>query len=216
MENYSFNKEEFLSEIENYPPNKPISWTRLAKKYNGVLGKQHPPNTGQVLMQFAKSKGLDVYQLNKSKRISGRDYLRRVRRTKIKLKNRISNPRSQISNKTQTNYQKETDYKKLNIGEKIAPKMFLSTKIDDSGKLVCRENTIFGRKYPLLTILTEEIQRFTEAGVLRTASNERADEDTRPNEDTQNILHIKVWHDHSETLNQPYVNFMVSFLYDIS
>ena len=212
FENYDFDRDAFLDELQRFPPNKPINWTRLAKKYNLTRQGQVPPNAGQVLMQYAKSKGVDVYTFNKSKRVSGRDYLRRVRRSKIKLKHRISIPTVRSSRELKKIIKNKLTTNELNIGEKIAPKIFRNTKIDDKGMLVCDENIIFGRKIPLKDIITEEIQRFHEAGIFKgsrvpTAGGQDGD-------GTQKTLNIKVWHDHSEILNHSYVNFMVSFLYD--
>jgi hypothetical protein len=35
-----------------------------------------PGNAGQVLFQFARQNGIDVFQCNRNQRISGRDYFR--------------------------------------------------------------------------------------------------------------------------------------------
>lgn len=72
-----------MSEIKRYPPNKPINWSRLAKKkkYKVKCQGKQPMDGGQVLLNYAKSQGINVNTFNPAKRVSGRDYLRRVRRS---------------------------------------------------------------------------------------------------------------------------------------
>lgn len=72
---------------------------------------------------------------------------------------------------------------------------------------------IYGRKIPITTVIKEEIDRFSMAGVLRERSNtaqeaiatlrniheERNDPDPlKQLQEIENTFHMKIWHDHSE------------------
>lgn len=103
----------FLSEIKQYPAEKPVNWTRLAGKYSITYQGNQPKNSGQILMSFAKHHGINTNRFNRSMRVSGRDYTRRVRRSKMKLgKSRISIPSARSAKKSRTslkpNYSKIT------------------------------------------------------------------------------------------------------------
>lgn len=217
FENYEFNKEEFMSEIKSYPPNKPINWSRLAKKYEVKCQEKQPMNGGQVLLNFAKSQGINVNTFNPAKRVSGRDYLRRVRRSQIKIgKSRISIPSSRSAKKIKSVIKTKLQTQEINIGEKIAPKLSKINKIDTNGKLTMTETIVYGRKIPLTTIVEEETGRFRAAGVLRSQNGLACTSAPKENDHSaeENNFFLKLWHDHSDILNSSYVNFMVSFLYN--
>jgi hypothetical protein len=81
--NYQFDKTKFLQDMKSIPSGTPVSWTELARKYQVRNAQGNAPgNAGQVLFQFARQNGIDVFQCNRNQRISGRDYFRRVRRPK--------------------------------------------------------------------------------------------------------------------------------------
>lgn len=58
FENYEFDRDAFLSELNQYPAEKPVNWTRLAGKYNITYQGKQPKNSGQILMSFAKHHGI--------------------------------------------------------------------------------------------------------------------------------------------------------------
>jgi hypothetical protein len=69
--------------MKSIPSGTPVSWTELARKYQVRNAQGNAPgNAEQVLFQFARQNGIDVFQCNRNQRISGRDYFRRVRRPK--------------------------------------------------------------------------------------------------------------------------------------
>ena len=88
--NYNFDKDKFLEELKSIKSGTKISWTEFARKYSvkNNQGKT-PGNAGQVLFQYARSNGIDVFQFNKHQRISGCDYFQRVR---TKKKDKAINP----------------------------------------------------------------------------------------------------------------------------
>lgn len=220
-----FDKDAFLSELKQYPAEKPVNWTRLAAKYNITYQGKQPKNSGQILMSFAKHHGINTNQFNRSVRVSGRDYTRRVRRSKMKLgKSRISIPSARSAKKIKNIIKNSLLQNHLYIGERIAPKVCITNKIDKDGKLTTSECLIYGRKIPITTVIKEEIDRFSMAGVLRERSNtvqeaittlrniqeERNDLDNlKQLQEIENTFYMKIWHDHSEILNSSYVNFMV-------
>lgn len=51
-----------------------------------------PPNSGQVLAEFAKTLGGNVNQFNPQQRLRGRDYIQSVRRARHKHYKRVSIP----------------------------------------------------------------------------------------------------------------------------
>ncbi|CAG2192482.1 unnamed protein product [Mytilus edulis] len=73
----------FLDEVKSTTPGSKVNWQYLARKYN-VLNKNgiRPLNGGQVLKQFAQDNGVNIHSFNPQSRVSGRDYIRRVRRAK--------------------------------------------------------------------------------------------------------------------------------------
>lgn len=214
FENYEFDKDAFLSELKQYPAEKPVNWTRLAAKYNITYQGKQPKNTGQILMSFAKHHGINTNQSNRSVRVSGRDYTRRVRRSKMKLgKSRISIPSARSAKKIKNIIKNRLLQNHLYIGERIAPKVCITNKIDKDGKLTTSECLIYGRKIPITTVIKEEIDRFSMAGVLRERNNsvqeaiatlrniheERNDPDPlKQLQEIENTFHMKIWHDHSE------------------
>lgn len=217
FENYEFKKEELISEIKSYPPNKPINWSRLAKKYDVKCQGKQPMNGGQVLMNYAKTQGVNVNTFNPAKRVSGRDYLRRVRRSQIKIgKSRISIPSSRSAKKIKSIIKMKLQTQEINNGEKIAQKLSKINKIDTNGKLTTTETLVYGRKFPLTTKVQEEIERFRAAGILQGQNGPACTSAPKENDnsDEENSFFLKLWHNHSDILNSSYVNFMVSFLYN--
>lgn len=56
----------------------------------------------------------------------------------------------------------QIDHSINNIGVKIAPKKFVSTKISRHGSLVETSTTVYGREIPLADIITAENQRLSD------------------------------------------------------
>lgn len=181
-------------------------------------------------MSFAKHHVINKNQFNISVRVSGRDNTRRVRRSKMKLgKSRISIPSARSATKIKNIIKNRLLQNHLYIGERIAPKVSITNKIDKDGKLTTSKCLIYRRNIPITTVNKEEIERFSIVGILRERSNsvheaittlrniqeERNDPDTlKQLQEIENTFHMKIWHDHSEILNSSYVNSMVCFLYD--
>lgn len=75
-----------LKIIEALPSGFKISWRDLGIRFQ-VKNKSglRPSNTGYVLMEAAKSLGIEVSKFNNKQRISGRDYAQRIKRARHKL-----------------------------------------------------------------------------------------------------------------------------------
>ncbi|CAG2233515.1 unnamed protein product [Mytilus edulis] len=82
FENYSFDRTGFLNEMTSKPSGSDINWTLMAKTYNLQINGKFPANAGQVILEYARKQGINTQTHNKEKRVSSRDYLRRIRRAK--------------------------------------------------------------------------------------------------------------------------------------
>ena len=235
MTNYTYDKQGFKKYITSLKPGSRISWRNLSIKFDvrNKIGSR-PSNAGQVLMEVAKSFGIDVSRFNADQRLSGRDYIQRVRRARHKLMHKkVSIPTPRPTRKLHAEIRRKITSGELYVGKNIAPKSWKRNKISKSGKLEETEITVYGRKIPLQNIriqmnkdqdqflkirsdedynnLTEEMicQRFTTLNM--EVPSENPLQVLKQLERTRNL---KVWHDHSDILNHSYVSFMISALYD--
>lgn len=71
----------FIEEMENWK-SPVLNWSRMARKYSVKCKEKIVKNGGQVLSNYAMDNGIDIYKLNKHLRLSGRDHLFRIRRSK--------------------------------------------------------------------------------------------------------------------------------------
>lgn len=154
IENYHFDKEDFLNFIRNLAPGSKVIWRYLAFKFhvknkNGIT----PKNAGQVLQKYAEQNGVNVNQFNTSERVSGRDFLQRVRRARLKVSKKVSIPTPRPARALRKKIQRKLGSKKLYIGERIAPKVIRTNKIHENGKLIDKEVAVYGRMIPILNIL---------------------------------------------------------------
>lgn len=89
-------------------------------------------NGGQVLTDYAKTQGVNVNTFNPAKRVSWRDYLRRVRTSQINIgKSRISIPSSRSAKKIKSIIKMKLQTQEIIIGEKIAPKSTNMTQMEN-------------------------------------------------------------------------------------
>lgn len=132
------------------PSGSKVSWRELSIKFN-LRNKKgaRPQNGGQVLVEFAKSLGVNVNQFNPQQRLSGRDYIQRVRRARHKLYKKVSIPTPRPTKHLQSAIRKKIKTKEFYIGEKIAPKIIKRNKITPDGDLKDVSTQVHGRKIPL-------------------------------------------------------------------
>ncbi|VDI03369.1 Hypothetical predicted protein [Mytilus galloprovincialis] len=131
---YTFDQDMFLDEVKSTTPGSKVNWQYLARKYN-VLNKNgiRPLNGGQVLKQFAQDNGVNIHSFNPQSRVSGRDYIRRVRRAKKRLTKRQSIPSVKTANNIKSIVKKKLDTGVINIGKKIIPTRITSNTINKEG-----------------------------------------------------------------------------------
>ncbi|VDI25415.1 Hypothetical predicted protein [Mytilus galloprovincialis] len=238
FQKYSFDRDAFLLEVKSKEPGSIVIWSRLAKKYDLKINDRVPLNGGQVLMEFARSKGVPVFQFNKHTRISGRDFKRRVRRSIKRIgKSRVSVPTPRTAHKIHSDVQTRIRTGEINIGMPVAPKTFKKDLISPDGTLTEKKQQVYGRKLKLEDIREKEIKGFQDLGILRiftdnqyneltmdevTARFERLGEPCPRTLDLsierlkqmERTRHLKLWHDHSEILSHSYALFTVAWIYD--
>uniref|UniRef100_A0A8W8L0T5 Uncharacterized protein n=1 Tax=Magallana gigas TaxID=29159 RepID=A0A8W8L0T5_MAGGI len=234
--NYLFDRDAFLKFIEALPSGSKVSWRDLGIRFQ-VKNKSglRPSNAGQVLMEAAKSLGIDVSKFNTEKRISGRDYAQRIRRARHKLMyQKVSIPASQPTRKLHTEIRRRMNNQEIYVGELIAPKTYRRNHITSSGDLEETEVTVHGRKIPLEHIRRQmnvdqgllfrwrkdDYENLDEETILKRFSKLKIPVPSEPMSALDELMklehtrNLKVWHDHSDILNHSYVSFMISALYD--
>ena len=97
---------------------------------NGVF----PLNGGQILKEFAKQNGINTNHFNNHVRVSGRDYLRRVRRAKKRLTSKVAIPSNRSSKHIKAIVKEKVSIGDFNIGRKIVPTAITTNIIDKTGK----------------------------------------------------------------------------------
>ena len=114
---------QFLKYLGSVPAGAKVSWRYLAIKFH--LKNKHgvmPSNAGQVLLAFAKANGINSDKFNTCRRVSGRDFIQRIRRSKQKIYKKVSIPTPRSAMKMRREIQGKLGRKELYIGEKLLPK----------------------------------------------------------------------------------------------
>ena len=102
------------------------------------------------MMEATKPLGIDVSRFNTEKRISGRDYVQRIRRARHKLLyKKVSIPTSQPTRKLHSEIRRRLTNKEIYVGEKIAPKTYKRNRITSGGIPEKSIVTVHGRKISL-------------------------------------------------------------------
>lgn len=240
FKNYTFEREQFIQHLKSIPPVSTINWTQLGRKFNLKRNAKVPNNAGQIMMAFAKTEGINVATFNEGKRVSQRDYLRKIRRAKkiVNIKNKritVPTPRTITSMKHEIKEKIATG--ELYIGIKVAPKKVVKTKLSLNGELTETSSELYARKIPLHYIRKTLLEEQHQLGVLRYCTDdeyallskdqiiarfERLNEPIPGNHGDalkqliklERTRKLKLWHDHSDILNHSYVCFVVSQMYD--
>ncbi len=218
-----------LTLLQTTPTDQKINWSATAR----TLGIQSK-NTGQVLKEFAVSRGVDVA------RLEHRDspQLPRLRRKKKKLPgDEMSIPTLPSPSEivTERNHLIETG--ELSIGEPCSPYTLTKLVVTPEGNIQTRSVQINGRKIPLrelrstllkrqekyLRLCTDqEISALSREQIVEilTAANSNVAPEV-PLEQLRNQLAapqrtrmLGIWHDHSTILQTGYILFAVWVLYD--
>lgn len=109
----------------------------MAIKFN-VLNKKglRPSSADQVLPEAAKTLGVNTDHFNTNVRVSGRDYMHRVKRARHKLLYKaVSIPTPWPPRLLHRKIRRRQINRKLYVGEKIAPKVIKRNKITATGHI---------------------------------------------------------------------------------
>lgn len=123
--------------ITSLPKDAKISWRAMAIKFN-VLNKKglRPSSADQVLLEAAKTLGVNTDHFNTNVRVSGRDYMHRVKRARHKLLYKaVSIPTPWPPRLLHRKIRRRQINRKLYVGEKIAPKVIKRNKITATGHI---------------------------------------------------------------------------------
>ena len=85
LASYSFDSETFRVVLRSNTPGDAINWSELAREYVANKTGQSVTNGGAVLCKYATEQGIDPYDYNTGKTISGRYITSQARRYKHRL-----------------------------------------------------------------------------------------------------------------------------------
>jgi hypothetical protein len=115
-------------------------------------------------MNFAKDNGIDIDQLNTHMKVSGRDIVHRVRRSKKRaLKSRVSIPIPRFGKVLKQVVKKS--------GIDIAPKSFEKNVIGSDEKLTSTQTTVYGENIPLKDVIQSKTKRLHAACIFNICSD---------------------------------------------
>ncbi|VDI63951.1 Hypothetical predicted protein [Mytilus galloprovincialis] len=204
FDNYKFDKDLFLQEIQQNPAGSTINWSLLARKYdikskNGTT----PKNAGQVLKENIK---ISLPTKRPAKNLKT-DIKRKVSSGELYIGVPVA-PKSIVKTKITDagtlNQEKEQIY-----GRKIPMQHIRKSALEhqiQSGTLR------FFTDEEYINISDQELRsRFLRIQESIPENRENAISFLKSLERTRSI---KLWHDHSDILNHSYVCFMLSWLYD--
>ena len=227
-ENMSWDVNNAMSELQNFPLNTKINWSAMARKYN----IPHT-NAGQILKETAIKHGIDTSRLENKIEITPR-----IRRRKCRLPGGdISMPSLPTVSAIKEEERQLILSGELNIGEPCAPFYCTKSVINDDGNVEIRSGQISGRKIPLHDLRTAllkkhesymrlqtdtEIHALTkdEITAFMTTVHHQPDSDASLEElqDTLSAIQRKrtlaIWHDHSTILQTGYILFAVWVVFD--
>ncbi|CAG2246873.1 unnamed protein product [Mytilus edulis] len=137
FDHYTFEKEEFLSALRQFPHGSHVNWKKLGEQFNLTNKKgERPANAGQILMGFAQYNKINTDQFNINMRVSNRDYIQRVRRAKKRLSKGLTIPSTRSAKTIRQDIKHQIDNGVIDLGEKIAPSQISSNYIDNTGRLM--------------------------------------------------------------------------------
>ncbi len=228
-DNHKWSHEDALTLLQNIPTNQKVNWSATARTL-GIPSK----NAGQVLKEFAVSRGVDVA------RLEHRDSPQppRLRRKKKKLPGgEISIPTLPSTSEIVTERDHLIETGELSIGEPCSPYTLTKSVVTPEGNVETRLVQISGRKIPLrelrstflksqekyMRLCTDQeisaLNREQIVEILTAANNKVAPEVTL--EQLRNDLAtlqrtrmLGIWHDHSTILQTGYILFALWVLYD--
>ena len=225
FEMVSWDKENVIEDLRQWPVGKIINWSEFARKH-GTAGK----NAGQVAKEFARESGIDVFSLDNRRENT------RVRARKLKMTGGVSVPTHSTVTQIKEDFSNMIQDGTLTLGEPCHPHTLVRYSTS-GGTLTRTEVVCYGRKIPLTTIREKLIKKHEE--LMHLHSNEEIEQMDKheleqlfearnmqlpdiQSEDNLRMELIKnertrtlgVWHDHSSILGHGYVLITIKVLYD--
>lgn len=135
FDQYTFDKNAFLLQLRETREGERVNWRRLGEQFD-VKNKrgERPANAGQILLEYAKAKGINTDSFNTGMRVSKRDNSQRLRRAKKIVAKGLTMPTPRSAKSFKTEIKRRIETGEFKIGEKIVPKVISSTKIDKTGR----------------------------------------------------------------------------------
>jgi hypothetical protein len=120
-----------LQDIQSLKPESHVNWQSMAKKYemqtkNGIF----PLNGGKLFKEFAKQNGINTNHFNNHVRVSGRNYLQRVRRAKKRLTSKVAIPFYRSTKHIKAIVKEKVRIGDFNIEREIVPTAITTNIID--------------------------------------------------------------------------------------
>ena len=226
-QNMSWNLEEAMTELENFPPDQRVNWSGVARKYN-IPGK----NAGQVLKETAKKHGINTAALDQ------RDTTPRRRSRKCRLTGgEISIPCLPTITQVKEDQKQLILSGQLSVGEACAPFSLTKCTVTNEGNVELEKVQIYGRKIPLAELrhnilhkqekymhlfTDEQIDSMTTEEILGFMATAHHELDSNASHEVlrgqikqlQRNRTLSMWHDHSTVLQTGYILFAVWVVYD--
>jgi hypothetical protein len=226
FDNATWNKERVLQDLQNFPENEVINWARFAIEH-GITGR----NRGQIVKEFAMEIGIDVQKCDK------RASNQRVRARKLKLPGAgITVPTHRSVEGIKEDWAKMISEGQLTLGELCAP-YTLKKNVIVNERLTTREEIVYGRKVPLISIRQKLLEKHEPHMRLHTDDelNNMTKEDLLkhykslhiqlPDDTSMDSLRTRlmkcettrtwaIWHDHSTIAGRGYVLVTCKIVYD--
>ena len=226
LDNYDFDREALLVEVNSLPEDADVNWTDLARRYHVQLNGNFPSNAGHVVKKYCEENGINTEIFNSTKMVSGRDQPYRVKRMKRKIAARVSVPVSKSAKQLKVELKDRIASGEINIGSEIVPKQVVT-----KGSI---ERLVHGRHISLQDMVSEELCRLDNEGILLVhpdvwyeelqASNTLQEEllachlpqslTAETFKMRQRTIHVKFWHDHASITGASYQAVTYQVLYD--
>ena len=159
FENMTWDKDGLKTEVTQYPDNKVVNWSALARTYNITNTNGNPAkNGGQIVKDYLKSVGVDTGRFKRAKNFDDSKECR-IRRKKLRLQGgEIAVPTIETTAEIKDKLQKKLEEGVYTVGEQIVPRTYEKLIFKD-GNIVKEQFIVEGRKQPLIDIREKLLSR---------------------------------------------------------
>ena len=239
LPSYSYDSETFRAVLTSKTPGDAINWSELARECNVAnKNRQSVPNGGAALCKYAKEQGIDHYDYNTGKTISGRDITSRVRRYKRRLQHGCPYPSRNPLFKVKERISEMKKEGQLEIGEVINSFPVQQNYVNSANSILSQTLAIPSRKIPLQRVILSELSRqlnlgvlviYNDSDLLSLSDDEIFQKLKDIGENCENFtpveardhfiilnrtIHLKFWHDHGEIAGHSNLVVNVTVLHD--